>query len=110
MSELATNSAKREQIRQALQAQPEASNRELARQLGVSDKTVGAVRAEKLPHPPASDSAPAEPFDDDLVVEFVPGMVKARADLLITRGNVEYFLTAGSWLPAELAHLPRRAA
>jgi hypothetical protein len=110
VTELATNSAKREQIRQALAARPEASNRELARQLGVDHKTVAAVRGEQTSPPPAEVSPPGELLDDDLVVEFVPGRIKARADLLITRGNVEYFLTAGSWLPAELAHLPRRAA
>jgi hypothetical protein len=92
-----TNAEKWDRIRQSLQEHPEWSDRQHAKALGVDHKTVGSVRAAELPHP-------------DLVVELLPGKIRALADLVITRGNVEYFYTAGSWIPAELAHLPRRAA
>jgi hypothetical protein len=108
-------------IRRAIEEHPEASNREIARQLGVSDKTVGAVRGKRgeQTYAPAAEltrldlhgaQAQDQREEEELVRDRGDGRLLATVDLVVERGNAAYFFTAGSWIPAELAHLPRRPA
>jgi hypothetical protein len=55
--------ARREQIELELKANPNRSDREIARKVGVDNKTVGAVRAQQTP--PIPQSAPKSDAEED---------------------------------------------
>jgi hypothetical protein len=105
------NSDKRDRIRRAIEEHQAASNRQLARDLGVSDKTVAAVRAE------VRKAAEAAEAPHELVRE-QSGRLVALVDLIvdrpappgITAAVTEVPVAAGFEIPPELAHLPRRPA
>jgi hypothetical protein len=97
-------------IRRAIEENPEASNRQLARDLDVDHKTIASVRGE-VGNPA---SLPTEPA----LVREQGGRLVALVDLVVTRpaplgataGPTEIVVAAGFEIPPELRDLPRRAA